>query len=152
MPSKKGKTDMNDILNKVQTDLSKLQKTLEREGEVLVNRIKVVANKAATNKSVVAKKKEFEELVDSQIKKLEPAFDKFYNELKVTAGKYGVNLDKIEKSVKSTTEKAASKLHLKNKSTTPAKASRSQDKTSAGGGGKKSSGSGTRKKKASKKA
>jgi activator of HSP90 ATPase len=148
---------MNEILTKVQVDLNKLQKTLEREGEVLIGKIKKAANKAATNKSVVEKKKEFEKLVDTQIKKLEPAFDKFYKELKVAAGKYGVNLDKLEKSVKTTTEKAASRLNIQPKSTkakpkTQTSASASASEKSAGGGSAKKSGTGSRKKKASKKA
>jgi activator of HSP90 ATPase len=105
----------------------------------------------------VEKKKEFEKLVDTQIKKLEPAFDKFYKELKVAAGKYGVNLDKLEKSVKTTTEKAASRLNIQPKSTkakpkTQTSASASASEKSAGGGSAKKSGTGSRKKKASKKA
>lgn len=151
---------MNEILNKVQVDLNKLQKTLEREGEVLIGKIKEAANKAATNKSVVEKKKEFEKLVDTQIKKLEPAFDKFYKELKVAAGKYGVNLDKLEKNVKTTTKKAVSRLNIKTKepkvktkSTATAAASASTSEKNAGGGStKKSTTTGARKKKASKKA
>ncbi len=141
---------MNEILTKVQVDLNKLQKTLEREGEVLISKIKEAANKAATNKSVVAKKKEFEKLVDTQIKKLEPAFDKFYQELKVTAGKYGVNLEKLEKSVKTTTEKAAVRLHLKTK-VSKAKAKTAAEKPVGGGSPKKTSSTGARKKKTSKK-
>ncbi len=150
---------MNEILNKVQVDLNKLQKTLEREGEVLISKIKDAANKAAQNKSVVEKKKEFEKLVDTQIKKLEPAFDKFYKELKVTAGKYGVNLERLEKRVKTTTEKAASRLNMQSKTTkakpkaASASASASTSEKAAGGGStKKSTTAGTRKKKASKKA
>jgi activator of HSP90 ATPase len=147
---------MNEILNKVQVDLNKLQKTLEREGEVLIGKIKEAANKAATNKNVVEKKKEFEKLVDTQIKKLEPAFDKFYKELKVAAGKYGVNLDKLEKSVKTTTEKAASRLTRKDKSTkvkpkTSTTTTATSEKSASGASAKKSS-TGARKKKASKKA
>ncbi len=147
---------MNEILTKVQVDLNKLQKTLEREGEVLIGKIKDAANKAASNKSVVEKKKEFEKLVDTQIKKLEPAFDKFYKELKVAAGKYGVNLDKLEKSVKTTTEKAASRLNIQTKSTkakpkTSTTTTAASEKPASGASAKKSS-TGARKKKASKKA
>lgn len=150
---------MNEILNKVQVDLNKLQKTLEREGEVLIGKIKEAANKAATNKNVVEKKKEFEKLVDTQIKKLEPAFDKFYKELKVAAGKYGVNLDKLEKSVKTTTQKATSRLNRNDKSTkakpkasTSASTNTAASEKPASGASAKKSSTGARKKKASKKA
>jgi|GEM_PF-2625978 len=142
---------MNEILTKVQVDLNKLQKTLEREGEVLISKIKDAANKAASNKSVVAKKQEFEKLVDTQIKKLEPAFDKFYSELKVTAGKYGVNLDKLEKSVKTTTEKAVSRLNLKTKAPMAKNKAAPEKPMGNGGSSKKSASTSTRKKKTSKK-
>ncbi len=142
---------MNEILTKVQVDLNKLQKTLEREGEVLISKIKDAANKATSNKSVVAKKQEFEKLVDSQIKKLEPAFDKFYSELKVTAGKYGVNLDKLEKKVKTTTEKAVSRLNLKTKAPVAKTKAAPEKPMGNGGSSKKSTSTGVRKKKTSKK-
>ena len=137
---------MNEILNKVHVDLNKLQKTLEREGEVLISKIKDAANKAASNKNVVAGKKEFEKLVDTQIKKLEPAFNKLYKELKVTAGKYGVNLDKLQQDIKTTTEKAATRLHLKSKTAGKAKTKTSAEKPAGTSAGKKSPSSGARKK------
>ncbi len=123
---------MNEILTKVQTDLNKLQKTLEREGEVLISKIKDAATKAASNKSVVAKRKEFEKLVETQFKKFEPALDKFYKDLKVTAERYGVNLDKIEDRVKTTTGKATGRLKKK------AKEMQSKDGGSPRGASKKS--------------
>ncbi len=148
---------MNDILTKVQFDLNKLQKTLEREGEVLISKIKDAANRAATNKNVAAKRKEFEQLFDNQMRKLEPAFGKLYKDLKTTAGKYGVNFDKIEKSVLSTTERAAERLHIKTKkpaaSPSPkAKAGASSERASSVGATKKASGTGPKKKRSSKKA
>jgi vacuolar-type H+-ATPase subunit E/Vma4 len=101
---------MNDLLTKVQTDLSKLQKTLEREGETLLKKIKEAADRAANNKNVVNGRKEIEKLVETQYKKFEPTIDRFYTDLKSTAKKYGVNLDTLEKSVKTTTAKAADHL------------------------------------------
>ena len=96
---------MNDILAKVQKDLSRLQKTIEKEGEVLLGKLMTAANKATSNKSVIAKRKEIESLIDTQIQKLEPAFEKFYTEVKSTAGKYGVDIEKIEKKVRASTSK-----------------------------------------------
>jgi hypothetical protein len=142
---------MKEILTKVQVDLDNLQKTLKREGEVLISKITDAANKAASNKSVVAKKQKFEKLVDSQIKKIEPAFDKFYSELKVTAGRYGVNLDKLEKRVKSTTEKAVSRLNLKTKAPLAKTKAAVEKPMGSGGSNKKSTSTGISKKKNSKK-
>ncbi len=133
---------MNEILNKVQSDLGKLQKTLEREGEMLLSKLKDAANKAAANKSVQAKRKEIEKLVETQIKRFEPALDKFYSELKTTASKYGVDMEKVETKVRSAKEKAASTFASKNKKKSTGKSSSSK---SAVGGTKKT------KKKATKK-
>ena len=104
--------DMSDILHRVQTDLSKLQKTIEKEGEVLLDKIKTAANKAASNKNVVEKRKEIGLLVEAQYKKFEPTLDRIYKDLKGTAEKYGVDVEKIENGVKATTERAAHHLGL----------------------------------------
>lgn len=125
---------MNEILNKVQKDLSKLQKTIESEGEVLLGKLVAVANKATSNKNVVAKRKELEKLVEKQISKLEPAFEKFYKEVKTTAGKYGVNIEKIEKKVRS---RAKSKVKSSKADATKVKKTTSKASGSAVGGAKK---------------
>ncbi|MES2746146.1 MAG: hypothetical protein V4655_12005 [Bdellovibrionota bacterium] len=96
---------MNEIFAKVQKDLSKLQQTIEKEGEVLLGKLMTAANKASTNKNVVKKRKELEKMVETQLQKLEPAFEKFYTEVKSTAGKYGVDIEKIEKKVRARTGK-----------------------------------------------
>lgn len=132
---------MNEILNKVQKDLSKLQKTIEAEGEILLGKLMSAANKATSNKNVVAKRKEIERLIEKQVAKLEPAFEKFYKEAKATAGKYGVNIEKIEKKVRS-----KAKVKTKTKSTKPdaakvkkttSKAAPASSTKSAVGGAKK---------------
>jgi septal ring factor EnvC (AmiA/AmiB activator) len=105
--------NMNEILNKFQKDLSKLQKTIEAEGEVLLGKLMTAANKATSNKNVVAKRKELEKLVEKQISKLEPAFEKFYKEAKSTASKYGVSIDKIENIEKKVRSKAKTKAKSK---------------------------------------
>ncbi|RYZ59088.1 MAG: hypothetical protein EOP07_05085 [Proteobacteria bacterium] len=118
---------MNEILNKFQKDFSKLQKTIEAEGEILLGKLMTAANKATSNKNVVAKRKELEKLVEKQISKLEPAFEKFYKEAKSTASKYGVSLDKIENIEK----KVRSKAKTKAKSKTSTKADAAKVKKTA---------------------
>jgi hypothetical protein len=107
---------MNDFVNKVQKELNKLQKTFEKEGEVLLKRIRTRAAQAETN--VSSRTKDISELIESQMKKIEPAFDKFYKELKTSAGKYGIDLGDIENRVRTTTKKAAARFNLGGKSTT----------------------------------
>lgn len=105
---------MNELINRVQKDLNKLQATFEKEGEVLLEKIRKSATKA--EKNVNHKKDEVATLIEKQIKKFEPALEKFYQELKVNAGKYGVDLTDIEKKVKTTTKRAATKLKKKSSS------------------------------------
>ncbi len=126
---------MNDILAKVQKDLTKLQKTIEKEGEVLIGKLMTAANKATSNKNVVQKRKELEKLVETQIQKLEPAFEKFYTEVKSTAGKYGVDFEKIEKKVRASTKtikKTATGAAKKTKKTST-KTSAAAEKSAVGG-------------------
>ncbi len=102
---------MNAILNRVQTDWTKIQKTLEKESEVLVDRLLTAANKAANNQAVLEKRRELERLVETQYKKFEPKLDRFYKDLKGTAEKYGVNVQKLEKGVIATTQSAARRFN-----------------------------------------
>ncbi len=128
---------MNEILAKVQKDLSKLQKTIEKEGEILLGKLMSAANKATSNKNVVQKRKEIEKLVESQIEKLEPAFEKFYTEVKTTAGRYGVDIEKIEKKVRTKTgsikKKAKAAASKGKKSGTKTTASAEKEKSAVGG-------------------
>ena len=130
---------MNEILNKVQKDLSKLQKTIEAEGEILLGKLMSAANKATSNKNVVAKRKEIERLIEKQVAKLEPAFEKFYKEAKATAGKYGVNIEKIEKKVRSKakTKVKSTKANAAKVKKTTSKAAPANSTKSAVGGAKK---------------
>ncbi|MBC7532004.1 MAG: hypothetical protein H7318_10530 [Oligoflexus sp.] len=130
---------MNEILNKVQKDLSKLQKTIEAEGEILLGKLMSAANKATSNKNVVAKRKEIEKLIEKQVARLEPAFEKFYKEAKATAGKYGVNIEKIEKKVRSKvkTKAKSTKADAAKVKKTTSKAPPASSTKSAVGGAKK---------------
>jgi hypothetical protein len=103
---------MNAILNRVQTDWTKFQKSLEKESEVLLDKIVTAANKAANNERVVEKRRNIEKMVESQYKKFEPTLDRIYKDLKGTAEKYGVNVQKIEKGVIATTQSAARRFNL----------------------------------------
>ncbi len=94
---------MKDFINRVQADLNKLQKTIEKEGDQLVKKIRTAATKAAKNKNLTAKAREIEQLVENQMKKIEPAVVKIVKNIKTNAAKYGIDLKDLEKRV----EKAA---------------------------------------------
>ena len=102
---------MNDFIGRVQKELNKLQKTLQKEGDDLVKKIRTAAKK----KNVPTRSDEVAELLETKMRTFEPALEKFYKEVKTNASKYGINLSPIEESLKKTTKKAADKLNIKTK-------------------------------------
>ncbi len=120
---------MNELIARVQKDLNKLQKSLEKEGEILLKKIRKTAAKAEDN--VSHKKDEVAKLIQKQVKNFEPALEKFYKEIKTNAGKYGVDIDNLENRVKSTTQKAAAKLNLKKKKVSKKKSKKVTKKAKA---------------------
>ena len=120
---------MNELINRVQKDLNKLQGTFEKEGEVLLEKIRKSAKKAESDVSV--KKDEVAHLIEKQIKKFEPALAKFYKELKTNASKYGIDLNDFEERVVTTTKRAAAKLKKKSSSKKKSKTKKKATKKKA---------------------
>lgn len=97
---------LKDFLSNFQKDLNTLQKSVKKESEDLVAKLKTAANKD----SVQAKRKELEQMVEKNLKKFEPTINKFVHELNVSAKKAGVDLTELEKKVRSNLQTARSKL------------------------------------------
>ena len=142
---------MNEMISRLQKDLHKLQNTFEKEGEILLERIRKTASQAEDN--VAHRREEVADLIEKQIKKFEPALEKFYKELKTNAARYGVDLSDIEDKVRSTTKKAAAKLRKpasgKKKASTKKKASNVGKKAKKKTAGKKTTAKKTTAKKSS---
>jgi hypothetical protein len=113
----------------MQKDFVKLQKTLKQEIDDLGAKIKGVAN----SPNVAAKTRQIEKLLEKQLKNFEPALEKFYSEVKVNAGKYGIDLAGFEKRVKksftgktsragATVKKAATSAKTAARKTSPTRA------------------------------
>ena len=102
---------MNDLIKKIQKDLTKLQTTVEKEGEQLLKK----ANKLAKKKHIPMNVDDAADLLERQITKIEPAIEKFYKQLKEHADKYGIDLSGIESKILDKTEIAKSKLKPKKK-------------------------------------
>lgn len=97
---------LKDFLKNFQKDLNVLQKTLKKESDELVKKVKTTANKD----SVVAKRKELEQLIEKNLKKYEPTINKFVHELNTSAKKAGVDLTQLEKKVKDNLKTARTRL------------------------------------------
>lgn len=83
---------MKDFVQRVQKEFKVLQKMFETEGNDLVKKIKVMTQK----KNMDATKKQIEKLIESKLKKLEPALRNLVKEVKTTAVKAGVDFGGIE--------------------------------------------------------
>lgn len=114
---------MKDFIARVQNDLNKLQKTIEKEGDQLVKKMRAAATKAANNKNLSAKAREIEQLVENQMKKLEPAVVKIVKNIKTNAEKYGIDLKDLEKKVEKAANAAKSTIRKARGKTTAAKKS-----------------------------
>ncbi len=97
---------MKDFITRVQADLNKLQKTIEKEGDQLVKKIRA----AATNKKLTAKAREIEQLVEKQMRKLEPTIVTIVQNIKTNAAKYGIDLKDLEKRVEKAAKAAKSTI------------------------------------------
>jgi hypothetical protein len=120
---------MNKLIAKLQKDLNMLQTTLEREGDKLVKKIKTAAKKNGVPTDV----DHFETLIEEQVKKFEPALDKFLGNVKTSAAKYGIELDGIEQKVRHTAKVASTKLRPKRKKATATNTTGSTRATKASG-------------------
>ena len=108
---------MNDLIKKLQKDLTKLQSTFEKEGEQLLKK----ANKLAKDKHIPMNVDEATDLLERQITKLEPAIEKFYTQIKGHADKYGIDLSGIESKIMDKTAQAKEKLKPKKKAASKTK-------------------------------
>lgn len=97
---------LKDFLNNFQKDLGALQKTLKKESDDLVKKVRT----AASNGKIQARRKDLETAVEKQLKKFEPTINKFVHELSKSAKKAGVDLTQLEKSVRSNLAAARAKL------------------------------------------
>ncbi len=97
---------LKDFLEKFQKDLNVLQKTLKREGDDLVKKVKTAANRD----NLQAKRKDIELVIEKNLKKYEPTINKFVSELNTSAKKAGVDLSDLEKKVKDNLHAARAKL------------------------------------------
>ena len=101
---------MKEFINKLQQDLTKLQKTLEKEGQDLLKKVKTAADKVAKNKKMQQTQNELERLIKSGLKQVEPAVSKFVTGVRENAKKFGINLSDLEKRVNNATRVAKTQM------------------------------------------
>jgi hypothetical protein len=117
---------LKEFMANFQKDLATLQKTIMKESDDLVTKVKTAAQKD----NLQAKRKEIEQIVEKNLKKYEPTINRFVHDLNKNAKKAGVDLTQLEKKVRSNLATARKKLTEKVEDT------RSTVKKAAGANGK----------------
>ncbi len=108
---------MKDFVNKLQKDLTHLQKTLKQEGDDLVKKLRTATEK----KNLKATGKQIEKLVEQRLKKFEPQVKRVVNDLRKSAKKAGINVDALEKNVREKLGVKGTKKTAKKKTAAKAK-------------------------------
>lgn len=119
---------MRNLFNKLQKDLTKLQTTLQKEGNDLLTRIK----KLDVLDNIDTRRKEIESVIVGKLSKLEPAYFNFLDEVQKNAEKAGINLKKFESEFLKRTESARKTVSAvrKSKSKTASRKKTATKKTS----------------------
>ncbi len=99
---------MKNLISRLQGDLNQLQKSLQKEGNDLIKRVKG----ASLTKNIEVGRKEVEKLIINKLKKLEPLYENFVEEIRKNAKKAGIDIQKIEKEIRKTATVAKKKLHI----------------------------------------
>lgn len=97
---------LKEFMASFQKDLATLQKTIKKESDDLVSKVKTAAQKD----NLQAKRKEIEQLVEKNLKKYEPTINRFVHDLNKSAMKAGVDLTELEKKVRTNLATARKKL------------------------------------------
>ena len=87
---------MKKVIARFQKDIGKLQETLQKESNDLIDKVKHLE----LIDSIDGKKRELEKIFQKKLKKLEPAYLQFVGELRKNAKKAGIDIDKLEKEIK----------------------------------------------------
>lgn len=87
---------MKKLLAKIQKDISKLQKVVNKEGNDLLDKIKKLDLKT----NIENTREELMKVLSGKIKKLEPTYKTFIEEIRKNAKKAGLELEKFEKTLK----------------------------------------------------
>lgn len=96
---------MNKLISRIQKDIMKLQKVVHKEGNDLLEKIKELDLKT----NIDQKKKELFKVLSAKLKKMEPSYNAFIDEVRKNAKKAGVELEKIEKTIKARVGKKTKK-------------------------------------------
>ncbi len=102
---------MKKLVARIQRDISKLQKTVHKEGNDLLNKIKKLDFKS----NLESTRDELKKVLSAKLKKMEPTYHNFIEELRNNAKKAGIDVSKVEKNLKKKVTQAKKQLNLRSK-------------------------------------
>ncbi len=125
---------MKKLITKIQKDISKFQDTIHKEGNDFLAKIKKIDFKSNIDET----KKELIKVLTAKLEKMEPTYNNFLNEVRKNAKKAGIDIDKLEKNIKTKAKKVQDKFPSMKKKT-KAKAKTANKSTGVKKGRKKAS-------------
>lgn len=90
---------MKKIINKLTTELTHLQKTVQKESTDILKKLK----KLHLKENIEGKRKDLEKLIERKYKAFLPTYNRFAGELRKIAKNAGIDIDKWEKGLQQTT-------------------------------------------------
>ncbi len=97
---------MNAFIKKLQKDLKHLEHAVKKDSDELLKKVKDFA----TKENIVAAGSEIEKILEQKLKEFEPTIKKVVGQIRKNASKAGINIDSVEKTVRSTVKKAAASV------------------------------------------
>ncbi len=91
---------MKKLIARIQNDIGKLQDSVQKEGNDLLEKIKSLDLKTNLEQT----KAELTKVLAAKLKKMEPTYHNFVEELRKNAKKAGIDVDKLEKGFKKKTK------------------------------------------------
>ena len=100
---------MKDFVARIQKDLTRLQTTIEQEGDDLIKKIRALTDKKKIEKA----RHDLEGVLHKKLQSFEPAIKKFITAIEQNAAKAGIDVKAVEKKVRTTADKARAKITTK---------------------------------------
>jgi len=103
---------MKDFLDKLQKDLTKLQKTIQKEGDDLLK----LAKRAGSKENLQARRTELETKVAEKVRQFEPTVQRFIKEVSANVKKAGIDVSQLEAKLSSAAKAAGDRFGTGKKS------------------------------------
>ena len=120
---------MKNLVGRLKKDLSRLQETLQKEGDLLIKNLKKTVESSETKEAILEKTRDVEKVIEQRLKQFEPAINNFMTGVRSNAQKYGIDVSKFETRITSAAKAAKTKMASRGKKRSEAKSAKIAKKT-----------------------